>query len=76
MSPCGNHVEIETDSPPGRSTLQTKIVVLTSSEVSEHSYRDGNGNVALIIDSMTKNVMNFDHACEFDHEKLDYDSNS
>ena len=58
---------IEKENPPSCRVMQTKIGNSTSSTVSSHSCRDGNGNVTLFIDSVTRNALNFDYVCKYDH---------
>ena len=75
MKPFDKRILIEKEGPPSYRVRQTKIGASTSSTVSSHSHRDGNGNVTLLIDSVTKNVLNFDYVCKHDHELNDYISN-
>ena len=61
IKPHDKCILIEKDRPPFHLVMQTKIVASTSRTVLSHSYRDGNGNVTLMICSATKNVLKFDY---------------
>ena len=76
MKPCDKRISIEKEGPPSHRVMQTKIGASTSSTVSSHSHRDGNGNVTLLIDSVSKNTLNFDYVCKHDHELNDCISNT
>ena len=76
MKPYDKRISIEKEGPPSYRVMQTKIGASTSSTVSSHSYRDRNGNITLLIDSATKNILNFDYVCKYDHELNDYISNA
>ena len=75
LKPHDNLLVIVKDRPPAQNIFQTKISTSTLSTVWAHSHRDMHGNVTLMMDSIIKNVMNFNYTCKFDHETLDYGSN-
>ena len=60
---------------PSSHRLMQKIGNSNSRNISSHSNRDGNGNFTLLIDSVTKNVLNFDDVSKHYHELNEYISN-
>ena len=76
MKPYDKQISIKKEGPPSYRVMQTKIGASTLSTVSSHSYRDGNRNITLLIDSTTKNILNFDYVCKYDHKLNDYISNA
>ena len=76
MKPHDKQILIEKEGPPSHRVMQTKICALTSSIALSHSCRDSNGNVTLLIDSVTKDTLIFDYVCKYDHELNDCICNS
>ena len=56
------------DVPSLHKIMQTKIAILKLSTMSVHAHRERNGNETLLIDSATKNIMNWDYCYKFDYE--------
>ena len=67
---------IEKDKPHLYQEMKTKIGASASIKDPSHFFRDGNSNFTLMIDSVTKNVMNFDCVYKHDQELNDCISNS